>query len=503
LPTNPLLLWWGGWLPSNLPLAPSYKASVQTTGVLEFLGFVLLAFGIYAAGALYIQRQPQQAEYGRLIRLVLRASVVIGLIYVFTPALLSRDLYVYAGYGRLIVAHHANPYFSVPAAFPRDPITAYDDWANATSAYGPVWLAVCAFWSLLLGALPLGYLFAFRLFALAAHVLNTLLVAAVLRRLTRPPRTVALGAFLYALNPLALMESGLGAHNDIFMVTLLLIGVVLCLHAEQDGFTRPACYLLPVVAFTLATLVKFTAVPIILFYIVLMLYRLLHTRSSGPLLVAQVASRKAAALKILLALATGGVLALILYAPFWVGHGAGAIISSFATPPSSYFAENSLLRAIYDWLLKVHGLPPPGSWAYLPLFILSQHSVWNAINLVVLLGSICVGAYWIWRAPGTQTLILASLALLAALLIVTPWFFAWYVTWLIALACACLAPASKRYGRALIAFALTFSVTALSTYLFRGYVPILDWEVPSWLLMIVPPVVVFIFFSLRQRALSP
>ena len=500
LPTNSVLLWWGSWLPSYIHTAQTYRASMITTNDTEFLVLTVMAFITYGLCAFFIRRQPQQANYMRILRLIWLGTIIVGLIYVLTPAMLSRDIFVYAGYGRTIVAHHANPYFVTLSAFPQDIITAYDDWQYAISAYGPAWLVVCSFWSLLMGAHPLGYLLGFRLFGLGAHLLNSVFVAAILKKLGRSPRTVTLGTLLYAWNPLALMESSLGGHNDTFMVTLILLGILLCVRAEQRGFTRPSHYIPPVIAFTLAALIKFTAAPVIAFYVILLAYRVLHLGTSISGIEQQEAhvDRKAAWLKILLTTAAGGLIAFAFYAPFWIGHSIHDIIRSFSSPPSAYYAENSILRAFYDWV-KNHGLPSTSSWTYWPVYILSNHGVWNVINLVTLVGMVIIGAIWLWRTPTTQTLIFASLATLGVLLLVTPWFFSWYVTWLVGLAAACLPHRSERYGRALVAFAFTYSATAYTTYLFNGYPPIGSWSRLSWLFMCVPPIVVFLVFATRNK----
>src|SRR6266704_3270518 len=55
LPTNPLLLWWGSWIPANLHLAQVYWASMITTNAIEFLLLMALAFVIYGLCALFIQ----------------------------------------------------------------------------------------------------------------------------------------------------------------------------------------------------------------------------------------------------------------------------------------------------------------------------------------------------------------------------------------------------------------------------------------------------------------
>src|SRR5205823_3957450 len=139
--------------------------------------------------------------------------------------------------------------------------------------------------------------------------------------------------------------------------------------------------------------------------------------------------------------------AVIFYAPFWLGHSIRDIVQSFSSPPSARLSEYSLLRVIYQWI-KVHGLPAHTSWAYTPLYVLSQRNVWDRINYVTLGCLLIIATIWIWRIPTTRTMILAALATLGALLIVTPWFFAWYVTWLVGLAIICLPVLNDRIGRA-------------------------------------------------------
>ena len=498
LPTNPLLLLWGSWLPVDLHLASTSRASMITTNMIEFLLLMVLAFAAYGLCAYFIQRQPRQSDYKQVFGLIWWGVIAAGLIFVLTPAMLSRDIFVYAGYGRTIAAHHANPYFVAQATFPRDPLTSYDDWKYATAAYGPAWLTICALWALVSGGSPLAYVLAFRLFALAAHLVNTWLVAAILRKMGCSARTIALGTLLYAWNPLVLQESSLGGHNDIFMISLILLGILLCLRAEQQNFARRD--LLPIIAFTLATLVKFTALPLIALFLVLLARKSLYSTHSVPLTNELHASPRwrHTLLKLLLAVATSALIAFIFYAPFWLGHSFHEIVQSFSSPPSAHNSENSLMRAIFEWI-KLHGLPAHASWISTPLHVLSQREVWDRINYVTLCCILIIGAVWIWRFPTTRTMALAALATLGVLLIVTPWFFAWYVTWLIGLAAICLPAVKDRTGRALLAFALTFSGTAYLTYLFNGYPPIGGWSGLSWALMMGPPLLVFSFLIILNK----
>ena len=196
-----------------------------------------------------------------------------GVIYVLTPSALSHDAGVYAGYGRIIVTYHANPYYTSLSAFPHDPLFQLDDWRDAVAAYGPLWLIVCALSTFVAGSSILHYIFFYRILGLIAHLLNIWLVTTILRKTKRSARLVVLGTLLYAWNPLVLLESGLGGHNDIVMVTCILFGILLCVQAEQYEFLQARHYLPPIIAFTCAALIKFTATPLIVFYLILVARR--------------------------------------------------------------------------------------------------------------------------------------------------------------------------------------------------------------------------------------
>ena len=495
LPTNPFLLAWGAWLPYDLHLMQPQRTSMIATNTIEFVILITLSFVMYALCAFIIRRQEPHKNFITITRIIWLVAVLGGLIYILTPSMPSRDIFVYVGYGRTIALHHANPYFVPPAAFPKDPLTIYDDWQNATAAYGPLWLAICSILAFIPGDSPLRYLLAFRLLSFASYLLNIWLIAIILKKMGRAPRTVTLGTLLYAWNPLVIEETCLGGHNDTIMVTLLLLGLWFSLRGEQQNYTRTISYLLPIMAFTLATLVKITALPFIALFLVLLACRTMGT-ASIPLLRLDLIplSRWLSALqKVLLAAIVSGLLLAIFYAPFWVGHSIHDIVQSFSTPPSALLSENSMMRAVVEWI-KSNGLPAPASLAYTPLNFFSQRKVWDSISYAFMAATVLLGAIWLWRVPTTRTLILAALLSLDVLLLVTPWFFPWYIIWLLSLAALCLPLTYDRLGRALTVLMLTFSATAFVTYLAN----INHWNGWYWLVMAGPPVLVF-FFLLKQK----
>jgi len=102
-----------------------------------------------------------------------------------------------------------NPYFTAFSNFPHDPFYRLDDWKHTPSAYGPIWLMVSAVVAFLCGNQPIVSLITYQALGLTFHLLNTLLVIAILRAQKRSERIVAVGALLYAWNPLLLLESSL------------------------------------------------------------------------------------------------------------------------------------------------------------------------------------------------------------------------------------------------------------------------------------------------------
>ncbi len=495
----------GAWLPNDLGLTANHLASQANTNYIEFLVLIALAFAIYGLCGLFIQRQILKAKDHKqdhqALRLIWFATIAAGLLYVFTPAMLSHDILVYAGYSRLVTTYQVNPYFVPLSAYPHDPFMPLNYWSKSTSAYGPVWLAICSLWGFVLGPQPLGYVLAFRLFALAAHLLNIWLVITILRTSGQSSRVVTLGALLYAWNPLVLLESSLGGHNDVFMVTFLLVGVLLSVLAEKRGqLTRPRGYLPPIVAFTIAALVKFTSLPLIVLFILFLAGRTLRPQLSTVFHFKEAVLHywRSAFLILCTASIASGLVMLAFYGPFWIGHTIHSIQNSFTSPPSSLYAENSILRAISAWN-HFHTLPPH-TIGYKLVQIFVARKTWDDINIVIVAIALIMSAIWLWFAPTIRTFVLASLATLGALLIFTPWFYSWYITWLVGLVAVSLPLSQSRIGRSLLAFTLTFSASAFLTYLFKdGYPPFGIWIGLICLTTIVPPLLAFLVSFIAWR----
>ncbi len=505
-PTSSLLLSLGSWLPIDLKLASKMRDSQISTHLVWLFFLIAVEFIIYTLGSWWIQRQKPDYDNRPTLRIIWLGALAVGLIFVFTPALLSRDVFVYAGYGRVFTGYFANPYFVALSAYPHDALISLDDWNTALCAYGPVWLLICGLSSLLAGEHIVIYVFFYRVLGFAAHALNVLLVVTILRTMDKTPRAVAQSALLYAWNPLVLQESCLGGHNDTFMVTFILLGLLFSIRAEKNmrqPFTAPRSYLPPLILFTLATLIKFTSAPLIILFLILLICKALQAKKKASMHLSKRTLQWPGWRSLLQMISTACLastgIVLVLYTPFWAGHSIREILDGFSSPPSAHSAYGSILGAILNWE-KAHGGQYKGETNPL-LLLLSQHKTWQNISTGAAAITLILSVAWLWRIPTTRTLALATLTVLSAVLIVTPWFFPWYVIWLVGLAVVCLPVIQERVARSLLGFTLTFSASAHFIYFFRGYQPLGDWIGWTFLTTIGPPLLALLLLLISFRSL--
>jgi Glycosyltransferase family 87 len=186
------------------------------TWSIVFLAATGTAFALYAAALMFLR--------GRLdgVRVVCALAVAIQLVPLAGPVLLSRDVYSYWAYGRIVWAHDSNPYDHPPADFPHDPATAATagPWRQTTSVYGPVFTGVSAGVAAVAGSSKLTAAFLFRV-AAALAVLVTAFLAA------RLARHKALSAALVGWNPLFAVHFAGGGHNDALMVACMVAALAL------------------------------------------------------------------------------------------------------------------------------------------------------------------------------------------------------------------------------------------------------------------------------------
>jgi hypothetical protein len=245
------------FLPLRYPLLPSLadpRASwVSQVGssvpnliqhLAVYLGLTLLYLAVLRLLA------PSQAGAESLTRggiaLILAVWLACSGILLFAaPAGESHDVFDYLFRGRMMVEYRANPLAEVPDSFGLSiPYTRYLAWRKNVDTYGPLWEAASAAVAGIVHRLAswLGwwegpylvcprspescrllvvYLTGYRLLAVSLTGLSGWLIFSIVRWSQPAWAPLALAAWLW--NPLVLIASALGGHNDALMLALLLL----------------------------------------------------------------------------------------------------------------------------------------------------------------------------------------------------------------------------------------------------------------------------------------
>ncbi|HSR20174.1 MAG TPA: hypothetical protein VLL49_04595 [Anaerolineales bacterium] len=238
-----------------------------------YLGLTLL----YLAALRLVTHPQPEPEKGRSSRpqtAIIAITWLAGcaVLLLVAPAGESHDIYDYIFRGRMMTEYHANPLTDVPNSFGlAAPYTRFIAWRKNVDTYGPVWEALSAavsygvrgtsqwlgWWDETHPVCPkstescrllIVYVTGYRLLAISLTGLSGWLIVSIVRRSRAWMAPVALAAWL--LNPMTLVATALGGHNDAVMLVLVLLAWWL-LQREQP--------LLALLSLILAAHVKLTA----------------------------------------------------------------------------------------------------------------------------------------------------------------------------------------------------------------------------------------------------
>jgi hypothetical protein len=329
------------------------------------LGLMLVLYVVVVANARLLS-----------VRASLAAVLALHVVFAVAPPLVQTDIFGYLMYGRLGVLHDLVPYLHVANDAPDDPIRRYVGWKHFPSPYGPVF--TLATYPLVWLPVPLA-IWVLKASAAAASLGCVALTWSTARRLQRP----ALAAAVFVgLNPLLLVWGVGAAHNDLFMLLLMLIGVRLAVAGSEAAGAATV---------VLAGAVKSTSGLVL------------------PFLVAGTAHRGRALAGAATAVLLLGAVSIAAFGVRGVGGMVATVLDQGALI-SGHSVPNDLFRAF-----GANGLPRPLRPLFAGLLL---------VIVVLLLRRTWRGADWVTSAGW------ATLALLCTVTFLMPW----YVVWLLPLA---------------------------------------------------------------------
>ncbi len=401
------------------------------------------------------QRVKRRWIYGLII---ISWLVFCTVLMTSSPAGESHDIFDYVFRGRMMVESNANPLIDVPRSYRKDAYIRFVAWQKNVDTYGPLWemasfgvstvihnSAKALGWDIVgLPSCPdspdscrllITYLTSYRLLAVLLTGVSAALIASIVARSQSSQVPAALVSWLW--NPLALMATAVGGHNDLLMILMLLAG--LWLMQRQRAF-------LAMVALILATHVKLIAL------IWMPLFALWILRKWGW---RQTISTIAGSLAI------GLIISWLLYIPFDGWHSLPRMLHE-----RTLYLANSIWQIIYTYLYKQQGWQKENV-----LRLTTELPTWIFVVVGILI------SLWMlnfrpkrWKSlynpqADDDRLLWASLAKISLLYLVLGafWFQHWYILWV--LAPAALIPGSG-FTRIVVPW---LSFGALSANLAQGF----------------------------------
>jgi len=245
------------------PITHDTLDSIQhkTHGLGYTVEFIACCAGLFVLYAI-ILRLARGNQPRWFVALSVAASAVFMGVLLYSPVMLSSDVYAYAHYGRLLAVNGADAHGAAAVAKAgtnlADPFSLGGYYDFVASVYGPFWTVISA-GLVLAGGSHIGLtVLLFRGLEAASALGGGALIWLILKQLS--PEQAAQGTLLFLWNPLVVIESALGGHNDTCMMFLALLAVWLHLRGHKAGV---------VIALTLSALVKVITAALVPLYMLM------------------------------------------------------------------------------------------------------------------------------------------------------------------------------------------------------------------------------------------
>lgn len=398
----------------------------KSLGIFIVTVFILsLLFSFYYVAAREVEKNKKLK-----VKQILIFLLIFLLTLLFVHPIGSIDIFSYIYRGRIHAIHHLNPYFYVYNDLTSDTFYSYlnNRWSVYTTLYGPAFVIISSFVAYVGKSSVFASLFLMKGVLILFHFINAVIIGKLFKR--------ASVALLYAWNPLLLFEFAVNGHNDVILITFLLLGLYVLLNKKASAVYLSLSFLF----FFCAFLVKATAIVF------------LPLMFGFCFLIAS--SKSAKALFVSLSLVGSLALGVAVFFPFWEGIGTllRPVIHSSHVYDTLFFA--SLFISVGAIPLNIFNLKEQ-----IPLLIFVSKGLF-IFSYTALCNYIFCRRKYLEKSDATKYLILG--VFLFYLFFFT-WLMPWYYTILITLLIIRFAQTGEKY---LIWISHTTTVYAMFYYIF-------------------------------------
>jgi Gpi18-like mannosyltransferase len=246
------------YLARLLDLTGINRASSSQLVAASIIVLVML-LAAYAWAVLIFRRRQDKGLFS-----ILALTLILCLLLVVIPPLVSKDVFSNIFYGKIAARYHDNPYIVTPQRFSGDQLMAYVslNWKNTAIVYGPLHTLFSMLLNLLAGEGITANVLAFKGAMALFHIANVVIIWFILGCMA--PRRQRFGAMIYAWNPIALTIGVGGGHNDVMMMTLVLLAVYLLVKERKwSGY----------ICLCLSVLVKYITIILVVALVIYLLSR--------------------------------------------------------------------------------------------------------------------------------------------------------------------------------------------------------------------------------------
>lgn len=224
---------------------------------IQTLIFIILYVLISLIYLALVKKSKQFKNIKEILILVGIVSIIFAIVLPFT----SSDIFYYMGTGELDSRYNQNPYYvSMEEYYTQNQENIQDEilqkgavsyWRKTTVVYGPIWTLICKMLTFISFKNITLCLYIFKLANVIAHCINCYLIYKITNKKSF--------ACIYGLNPFILLEGITNVHNDIIVITFILLGLYFLLKKKN--------LLVATIFLSLATGIKYFAIMLLPIFI--------------------------------------------------------------------------------------------------------------------------------------------------------------------------------------------------------------------------------------------